>query len=134
MILLFPIGISVLKKASRVKTLKSVIPNIKHDPEINFIFFFFIYTEYKDNITISKIVTPKFINNRVGLNIANKIVIKPIIQITILFVIPLYTPDILQKIKRSVIIEKTVSNNIKKKLIIMMLSMMFSHTIFICLP
>lgn len=94
----------------------------------------FIYTEYKDNITISKIVTPKFINNRVGLNIANKIVIKPIIQITILFVIPLYTPDILQKIKRSVIIEKTVSNNIKKKLIIMMLSMMFSHTIFICLP
>jgi hypothetical protein len=40
----------------------------------------------------------------------------------------------LQKIKRSVIIEKTVSNNIKKKLIIMMLSMMFSHTIFICLP
>lgn len=80
----------------------------------------------------------KLSNNRVGLNIANKIVIKPIIQITILFVIPLYTPDILQKIKRSVIIEKTVSNNIKKKLIIMMLSMMlsmmFSHTIFICLP
>lgn len=72
----------------------------------------------------------KLSNNRVGLNIANKIVIKPIIQITILFVIPLYTPDILQKIKRSVIIEKTVSNNIKKKLIIMM----FSHTIFICLP
>ena len=35
----------------------------------------------------------KLSNNRVGLNIANKIVIKPIIQITILFVIPLYTPD-----------------------------------------
>lgn len=41
MILLFPIGISILKKASRVKILKSVIPNIKHDPKINFIFFFF---------------------------------------------------------------------------------------------
>lgn len=118
----------ILKKASSVKILKSVIPNIKHDPKISFIFCFFIHMKYKDSIIISKIVTPKFINNCVGLNIA----ISPITQIVILFL--LYVLDILQKIKRSVIIEKTVSNNIQKKLITMMVSMMLPYTFFIYLP
>ena len=106
----------ILKKASSVKILKSVIPNIKHDPKIIFIFCFFIHMKYNDSIIISKIVTPKFINNCVGLNIANNIAnniaINPTIQIVILFL--LYTLDILQKIKISVIIEKTVSNIIQK--------------------
>ncbi len=122
----------ILKKASSVKILKSVIPNIKHDPKISFIFCFFIHMKYKDSIIISKIVTPKFINNCVGLNIANNIAISPITQIVILFL--LYVLDILQKIKRSVIIEKTVSNNIQKKLITMMVSMMLPYTFFIYLP
>lgn len=122
----------ILKKASSVKILKSVIPNIKHDPKISFIFCFFIHMKYNDSIIISKIVTPKFINNCVGLNIANNIAISPITQIVILFL--LYVLDILQKIKRSVIIEKTVSNNIQKKLITMMVSMMLPYTFFIYLP
>ena len=122
----------ILKKASSVKILKSVIPNIKHDPKIIFIFCFFIHMKYNDSIIISKIVTPKFINNCVGLNIANNIAISPITQIVILFL--LYVLDILQKIKRSVIIEKTVSNNIQKKLITMMVSMMLPYTFFIYLP
>ena len=122
----------ILKKASSVKILKSVIPNIKHDPKIIFIFCFFIHMKYNDSIIISKIVTPKFINNCVGLNIANNIAISPITQIVILFL--LYILDILQKIKRSVIIEKTVSNNIQKKLITMMVSMMLPYTFFIYLP
>src|SRR5699024_12368830 len=105
----------ILKKASSVKILKSVIPNIKHDPKIIFIFCFFIHMKYNDSIIISKIVTPKFINNCVGLNIANNIAISPITQIVILFL--LYVLDILQKIKRSVIIEKKMSNNIKNKII-----------------
>lgn len=88
--------------------------------------------KYNDSIIISKIVTPKFINNCVGLNIANNIAISPITQIVILFL--LYVLDILQKIKRSVIIEKTVSNNIQKKLITMMVSMMLPYTFFIYLP
>ena len=67
----------ILKKASSVKILKSVIPNIKHDPKIIFIFCFFIHMKYNDSIIISKIVTPKFINNCVGLNIANNIAISP---------------------------------------------------------
>ena len=75
---------------------------------------------------------PKFINNCVGLNIANNIAISPITQIVILFL--LYVLDILQKIKISVIIEKTVSNNIQKKLITMMVSMMLPYTFFIYLP
>ena len=54
------------------------------------------------------------------------------LQIVILFL--LYVLDILQKIKRSVIIEKTVSNNIQKKLITMMVSMMLPYTFFIYLP
>lgn len=58
--------------------------------------------------------------------------ISPITQIVILFL--LYVLDILQKIKRSVIIEKTVSNNIQKKLITMMVSMMLPYTFFIYLP
>ena len=66
------------------------------------------------------------------LNIANNIAISPITQIVILFL--LYILDILQKIKRSVIIEKTVSNNIQKKLITMMVSMMLPYTFFIYLP
>lgn len=122
----------ILKKASSVKILKSVIPNIKHDPKIIFIFCFFIHMKYNDSIIISKIVTPKFINNCVGLNIANNIAISPITQIVILFL--LYVLDILQKIKRSVIIEKTVGNNIQKKLITMMVSMMLPYTFFIYLP
>lgn len=58
----------------------------------------------------------------------NNIAISPITQIVILFL--LYVLDILQKIKRSVIIEKTVSNNIQKKLITMMVSMMLPYTFF----
>ena len=122
----------ILKKASSVKILKSVIPNIKHEDKMIFLLCFFIDMNYKFSIIISKIVTPKFINNCVGLNIANNIAISPITQIVILFL--LYVLDILQKIKRSVIIEKTVSNNIQKKLITMMVSMMLPYTFFIYLP
>ncbi len=68
--------------------------------------------KYKDSIIISKIVTPKFINNCVGLNIANNIAISPITQIVILFL--LYVLDILQKIKRSVIIENDYKTNINR--------------------